>query len=51
MSRRPIQATIRTGPDDPEGEGVAARLREALSSWASGVAILAATDGDEAPQG
>lgn len=47
MSRRPIQATIRTGPDDPAGQGVAALLREALSQWASGVAILAATDGED----
>lgn len=47
MSRRPIQATIRTGPGDPAGEGVAAQLREALSHWASGVAVLAATDGEE----
>ncbi|HEU0076649.1 MAG TPA: flavin reductase family protein [Longimicrobiaceae bacterium] len=47
MSRRPIQATIRTGPDDPDGEGVGPRLREALSQWASGVAVLAASDGED----
>lgn len=49
MSRRPIQATIRTRPEDPseeEGAG-SAELREALSYWASGVAVLAASDGDE----
>lgn len=47
MSRRPIQATIRTGRGDEGGPGLAAQLREALSYWASGVAVLAATDGDE----
>ena len=48
MSRRPIQATIRTGRGDGGGPDLAAQLREALSSWASGVAVLAATDGEEA---
>lgn len=44
-SRRPIEATIRHsgGPPDPAG----AAFREAMSHWASGVAILAATDGEE----
>lgn len=44
--RRPIQASIRGGgagePGRPGDE-----LREALSHWASGVAVLAASDGDE----
>ena len=45
-SRNPIEATIR-----PSAAGDAVRpgelLREALSHWASGVAILAASDGEE----
>jgi flavin reductase (NADH) len=46
QSRRPIEATIRTA--DP-GEPVrpAGLLREALSHWASGVAVLAVSDGEE----
>lgn len=49
MSRRPIQAGIRTSPPDAEGEVAALRdeLREALSRWASGVAVLAVSDGEE----
>jgi flavin reductase (DIM6/NTAB) family NADH-FMN oxidoreductase RutF len=46
---RPIQASIRTRADEPpSGGGVtAAEFREALASWASGVAVLAAADGDD----
>ncbi|HEX7243870.1 MAG TPA: flavin reductase family protein [Longimicrobiaceae bacterium] len=46
MSRRPIQPTIRMGGEDP-ASGLGARLREALACWASGVAVVAVTDGDE----
>ncbi len=44
MSPRPIQPSIRThgGAPDPRDE-----IREALSQWASGVAVLAVTDGEE----
>lgn len=47
--RRPIQATIRTREDDarPEGEVTPAEFREAAALWATGVAVLAASDGDE----
>jgi flavin reductase (NADH) len=46
---RPIQASIRTrGDEDGEGGGVtAAEYREAVAHWATGVAVLAARDGDE----
>jgi flavin reductase (NADH) len=46
---RPIQASIRTRDDDPgrEGEVSAAEFREAMAFWASGVAVLAARDGDD----
>jgi len=47
---RPIQATIRTRADAPgpgEGAVTPAELREALAHWATGVAVLAASDGDE----
>src|SRR5687768_5676515 len=46
---RPIQASIRTHGDEPGGEGEvsAAEFREAVAYWAAGVAVLAATDGDE----
>lgn len=46
---RPIQATIRTRDDDGgEAGGVGApEFREAVAHWASGVAVLAARDGDE----
>jgi flavin reductase (NADH) len=45
---RPIQASIRTRDDEPGGAGVtAAELREAAAHWATGVAVLAASDGDE----
>ena len=44
-NRRPIQANIRTRPAGP-GE-FEEEFREALSHWASGVAVLAATDGEE----
>lgn len=44
-SRRPIEATIR--PAGAAGSPAGAAFREALSNWASGVAVLAATDGEE----
>lgn len=46
---RPIQATIRTRGDDDGGDGAvtASEFREAASRWATGVAVLAACDGDE----
>lgn len=45
-TRRPIEASVRaSGAGDPVRP--ADLLREALSHWASGVAVLAATDGDE----
>ncbi|MBB4639469.1 flavin reductase family protein [Longimicrobium terrae] len=46
---RPIQATIRTRDDDDgeAGEVRASDFREAVARWASGVAVLAARDGDE----
>ena len=46
---RPIQASIRTRDDDPGREGAvpAAEYREAMAFWASGVAVLAARDGDD----
>jgi flavin reductase (NADH) len=46
---RPIQASIRTHGDEPGGEGkvTAAEFREAVAYWAAGVAVLAASDGDE----
>ncbi len=46
---RPIQASIRTRADDPSpSEGVtAAAFREALAAWASGVAVVAASDGGD----
>jgi flavin reductase (NADH) len=49
MSRRPIQASIRTHAGDGEfADGVRTEdFREAMSLWASGVAILAASDGDD----
>lgn len=46
QNRRPIQATIRTPTSDP-AEEFGDRFREALSHWASGVAILAVSDGEE----
>lgn len=45
-NRRPIQATIRTSPST-DGSDFEERLREAFSHWASGVAVLAASDGEE----
>ena len=42
MSRRPIQATIRTGA--PETASIAEQLRDVRSLWASGVAIVAVSD-------
>lgn len=45
-SRRPIDASIRI-PGAEEPGGAADLLREALSHWASGVAVLAASDGGE----
>ena len=45
---RPIQASIRTRADEPPSEGVtAAAFREAVASWTSGVAVVAAADGDD----
>lgn len=46
---RPIQATIRTRGEDPRpaGEVSSAAFREAAARWATGVAVLAACDGDE----
>ena len=48
---RPIQPSIRSRAPDaegPAGDGVsAAEFREALAYWATGVAVLAASDGDE----
>lgn len=46
---RPIQASIRTRDGDPGGEGAVslAEYREAMAFWASGVAVLAAADGDD----
>ena len=49
MSPRPIQPTILTrqaGGDDGD-ESLRAELREALSRWASGVAVVAVRDDDE----
>jgi flavin reductase (NADH) len=49
MSRRPIQASIQTHAfGERSGDDVlAGSFREAMSLWASGVAIMAASDGDE----
>ena len=48
MSRRPIQPTIRTRADEPGEGGVTPdAFREAVSHWATGVAVLAARDGDD----
>lgn len=44
--RRPIRATIRT-PTSEDPDRFADDLREAFSRWASGVTVVAATDGDE----
>lgn len=44
--RRPIRATIRTPTSDPP-DRFGDDLREALARWASGVAVLAASDGEE----
>lgn len=46
INRRPIEATI-ASTQGAGGAGYADEMREALSHWASGVAVLAATDGDE----
>lgn len=45
-SRRPIEASIRT-PTSEKRAQPGELLREALSHWASGVAVLAASDGEE----
>jgi flavin reductase (NADH) len=49
MSWRPIQPTIRTRADEPGAGGgfTPQEFREALSHWATGVAVVAASDGDE----
>jgi flavin reductase (NADH) len=49
MSPRPIQPTIFSRADDPEDAGATLRdeLRDALSRWASGVAVVAVRDDDE----
>ncbi|HYR09365.1 MAG TPA: flavin reductase family protein [Longimicrobium sp.] len=46
---RPIQPTIRTHAEAPgaEGEVRPAEFREAAAFWATGVAVLAASDGDD----
>lgn len=44
--RRPIEASIRSG-DAGDPVRPDEMLREALSHWASGVAVLAASDGEE----
>jgi flavin reductase (NADH) len=48
MSHRPIRPTIRTHEreTDPE-EALRQEVREGLSHWASGVAVLAVSDGEE----
>lgn len=46
FNRRPIQTSIR-GSGAEEADPFIEDLREALSHWASSVAILAASDGDE----
>lgn len=49
MKRRPIQPTIRSAPPEPgsEEDPLREELREALSRWASGVAVFAVSDGEE----
>ncbi|HEU4457267.1 MAG TPA: flavin reductase family protein, partial [Longimicrobium sp.] len=49
MSPRPIQPTIRTRADDAGDDDPALRaaFRDALSQWASGVAVVAAREDDE----
>lgn len=49
MSRRPIQSTIRThrDPAEPAEGRRTEKLRDAFSRWASGVAVLAVSDGEE----
>ena len=46
---RPIQPTIRTHYDtsEPDDGATPAEYREALAHWATGVAVLAASDGDD----
>ena len=49
MKQRPIQATIRTHAGEPasRSESMSQQLREVRSLWASGVAILAVSDGED----
>jgi flavin reductase (NADH) len=49
MNRRPIETTIRTHASEPatEAESISRQLREVRSQWASGVAILAVSDGED----
>lgn len=49
MRRQPIQASIRSTPgEDGNGDALLRdALREALSWWASGVGVLAVSDGEE----
>lgn len=49
MKRRPIHATIRTRANEPatEAESMSRQLREVRSQWASGVGILAVSDGED----
>ena len=48
MSPRPIDPTIRgAGESGPARTPDAERLREALSHWASGVTLVAVSDGEE----
>ncbi len=49
MNRRPVQATIHTRASEPatDAEAMSQQLREVRSYWASGVAILAVSDGED----
>jgi flavin reductase (NADH) len=46
-NRRPIQASIRTHAGEDDSGGIQAELREALALWASGVAVVAVSEGDQ----
>jgi len=51
MERRPIDVRIEAGGPDPEEEGSGAHpdaFREVMSRWASGVAVVAVRDPDDA---
>ncbi|HET8656189.1 MAG TPA: flavin reductase family protein [Longimicrobiaceae bacterium] len=49
MSASPIRPSIRTHVDAPaaDAEAVRQRFRDALALWASGVAVLAVSDGED----